>query len=183
MAAQALEVLPGAVAFMLGEVIARVFTVHSRDQAVAGDLSDDRSTSNRETEAIAVGNAPVGERRFGEVEKVDKDILRLRSELLDGGEHGETAGFGDADRIDDFIRYLPRPDRQRYFPDTSVKLFTLGGPELLAVPDPDLPAGSNYIREDDGGGDHRSHQGAPPGFINAGDEAVALLAEELLFFK
>jgi hypothetical protein len=83
------EVLPGGIAFVFAEAIARIGLVQLQHQAIPCDLGDDRGGGDRGADPVAPDDGPLGHWQAGQPPAVDEQQIGRGVELRDSRLHGE----------------------------------------------------------------------------------------------
>ncbi len=115
-----------------------------------------------------------------EAHGVDEEVVGGDGEGVDGGEHGEAGGLVDVDAVDGLGVDFGDGDGDGGAADVLVEGLAVFAGELLGVLEAGAGEGGGSLRQDDGGGDDGAEESAASDLVDAGDEAVAAVAERLL---
>lgn len=168
------EVLGRAVSFVTGESIVWVLPVEVLHELVAGDLGEDTGGGDAEAEGVAVDDGGVGETEVRDRQAIDEDGVGGRVQSQEGFPHGAVRGLQDVqgvDRLD--VDGVEAIAEARQGAKRGVEAPALRGGELLRVRQSlerrRQSLADQFNRKHDRGGDDRSCERTPAGFVDARD--------------
>ena len=161
------QVQLSAVALVLAEAIFRKTGAEVAHNFVPRDLRDHACRRDAETVAVAVDDGGLWQGEGEYWQAVDENVIGLKSESGEGDSHRLVGGAENIDRIDlHGIDDADRPGDGVVADDILVNLFPFLRQELFRIVQ--LPM-LEFFRENDGGRDDRTSQGAASSLINAGN--------------
>ena len=174
-------VLRGAVALVAGKAVARVERVLLDHERVPRGLGQHRGGRDAQRLAVALGQRELRAGAVVQGNVVDQQVVGGIDQVVDGALHGQAGGGHDAQLVDLGFRGRPHRPGDGHRLDAALIALALAGGHLLGVAHAvQHLAHALVIGQRHRGGIHRSGPGAAPGFIQPGNDAVAL-APQLLF--
>ena len=167
------------IAFVRSETVLGVEHVEFAHEGVTMDLGDDRGGGDGERERVAVEDAGLGAGMI-DAHGVNEQVVGCDAEALDGDEHGEAGGLVDVEAIDGLGVDFGDRKGDGNLADLAIEALALLAGELLGVFETHAGEDSDLRRENHGGGDDGAEERTATDFVDAGDDAVAVVAQGLL---
>lgn len=146
-------------------------------EAIPGDLGDDAGCGDGATQAVAANDSQVGYGKFGQGTAIDQGGLRRAGERGKSASHGQVAGVEDIELLDLGDGGLAgRPDHGGIAGQSLIDPGSLEFREFLGIVEIRTGEGT---RKDNRGGYDGAGERTSTGFINARDDAVALLRQPI----
>ena len=170
--AQRFEVNRSAVAFVLGETVAREIGVEAVEAGVAMRFGEDGGSGDGNAARVSFDEGFLLDENV-ELHCVDQEIVGNDGKLLERGGHGLAAGLINVPGVDaGGINFGDSP-RDGVFTNAESEFRTMIGGNFFGVVETDNAA---LGVEDNGGGNDRAEKSTATGFVNAGDARPAEFA-------